>query len=99
MSDLSLCKNQFTWHQHSLFDPDRVLFGPLSDLLVHLRDFVRVHGPQASLLLASGRHGILDLLEAFVETQIVTNRVFPARRSGLEIGEMFAAKKSEENRY
>jgi hypothetical protein len=86
-----------TRQQHSLLNGHGVLPRPLLHLLVHLVDLGRVHGPQASLsLVCAGCGRLLDLLEAFIQTQVVADRVLPARGRGLEVWKMLAAKKTEE---
>ena len=83
--------DRLTRQKHSLLDGHRVLPRPLLDLLVHLVDLGGVHGPEAPLsLVRPGHDGLLDLLEALVEAQIVADRVFPARGRRLEVGEVFA---------
>ena len=81
-----------TGPDHALLNAHRVLPGPLGDLLVHFRDLGRVHGPQATLSLAAVRGRLLDLLEALVQAQVVSDRVLPAGRGGAEVGEVLAVK-------
>ena len=83
--------DRLTRQKHSLLDGHGVLPRPLLDLLVHLVDLGGVHGPEAPLsLVRAGHDGLLDLLEALVKAQIVTDRIFPARGRRLEVGEVFA---------
>ena len=79
---------------HSFFDGHGIFSRPLEHLLVHLVDFCRVHGPKAAFpLVGSADRRLLDLLEALVQTQVVTDRILPSRRRRLEVWEMLTEKK------
>ena len=81
---------------HRLLDGHRILAGPLADLLVHLGHLLRVHGPEAALPLVRPVHGrLFNLLEAFVEGEVVTDRVLPAVRGRLEVGKVLTKKRKE----
>ena len=84
-----------TWHSHSFLDAHWILSRPLSNLVLHLGDLGRVHAPQAALLLVAVCHGLLNLLEAFVQAQVVPHRILPAGRSSFEVGKMFTVKKNK----
>ena len=82
---------QLTRQEHSLLDGHGVLPRPLLDLLVHLVDLGGVHRPETTLpLVRPGHDGLLDLLEALVQAQVVADRVLPARGRRLEVGEVLA---------
>ena len=84
-----------TWMDHSFFDGHGIFSRPLEHLLVHLVDFCWVHGPKAAFpLIGSADRRLLDLLEALVQTQVVTHRVFPTRGCRLEVGEVLTKTKN-----
>ena len=64
-----------TWFGHGAFDGDEILLPPLADLVVHLVDLGRVHGPQAALFRVPVALRVLNLLETLVQRQVVTDGV------------------------
>jgi len=79
---------------HRLLDRHGILAGPLLHLLVHLGHLFGVHGPEAALpLVRPVRRRLFDLLEAFVEGEVVPHRVLPPVGRRLEVGEMLAGKR------
>lgn len=76
---------------HGSLDRDRVFSRPLSHLLVHLGYLRRMDRPEAALALATVAGGLLDLLEALVQRQVMPHGIFPARWRGLEVGKVSAA--------
>lgn len=83
---------QLFWVDHSFLYGERVLPRPLLHLLVHLGNLGWVDGPETALALVAVARWFLDLLEAFVQRQIMPHRVLPTIRRRLKVGEVFAAR-------